>query len=244
MLLYLWRLIYSSWDLRLHLRSKQKSDKGYLHSKKAPTVGLVYLIDDMPSASTFLLSHMVQSIWPPACRCSQCGGFAKVPGFLHQILIIWLSDVSTLLSPLDTFVSFQQPWVCPNSSKSFSSASLGHIEAFVAVHKLWSFISSSSTVSALYISRNGIKLVALHTIVLWLHTAFGMTPAHFFLFALEYFLDCYKYQGVSPLYCTIGLRVIYRCEGDLCSDLLAKKSLNITLSKYFVLSTVMCQWTP
>jgi hypothetical protein len=35
------------------------------------------------------------------------------------------------------------------------------------------------------------------------------------LLAFEYFLDCLKNQGVGSLYFPIGLRVIYRCEGDL-----------------------------
>jgi hypothetical protein len=35
------------------------------------------------------------------------------------------------------------------------------------------------------------------------------------LFTFEYFLDCLKNQGVSSLNCSIGLRVVYRCEGDL-----------------------------
>jgi hypothetical protein len=45
--------------------------------------------------------------------------------------------------------------------------------------------------------------------VLSLHTTFGMTSAH----SPWYF---------HPLYCAVGLRVIYRCERDLRSDLLAK----------------------
>jgi hypothetical protein len=43
-----------------------------------------------------------------------------------------------------------------------------------------------------------------------------------FLFALEYFLDCFEYQDVSPFYCTVRLRVVYGCKCDLCSDLLTE----------------------
>jgi hypothetical protein len=39
-----------------------------------------------------------------------------------------------------------------------------------------------------------------------------------FLFDIEYFLDCFEYQGVGPFYCTIRLGVVHRCECDLCSD--------------------------
>jgi hypothetical protein len=39
-----------------------------------------------------------------------------------------------------------------------------------------------------------------------------------FLFALEYFLDCFEYQGVGHFYCTVRLRVVYICECDLRSD--------------------------
>jgi hypothetical protein len=65
-----------------------------------------------------------------------------------------------------------------DSSRSFSSASFGHAGVSVAVHKLWCFISSGSTVSAPYINHNGVNFAALHTVVLWLHTAVGMTSAH------------------------------------------------------------------
>jgi hypothetical protein len=43
-----------------------------------------------------------------------------------------------------------------------------------------------------------------------------------FLFALEYFIDCFEYQGIDPFYCTIRLRVIYRCECDLHFNLLVE----------------------
>jgi hypothetical protein len=40
------------------------------------------------------------------------------------------------------------------------------------------------------------------------------------LLAFEYFLDSLKNQGVGSLHCPVGLRVIYRCEGDLHPDLM------------------------
>jgi hypothetical protein len=75
-----------------------------------------------------------------------------------------------------------------DSSRSFSSTSLGHkLWCFtsVAVHKLRCFTSSGSTASALYISWNGVKFVALHTIVLRLYTTFDITSAHLPFFSLS-----------------------------------------------------------
>jgi hypothetical protein len=43
-----------------------------------------------------------------------------------------------------------------------------------------------------------------------------------FLLAFEYFLDCFKYQGVGTFSHTIRLMVIHRWECNLHSDLLAK----------------------
>jgi hypothetical protein len=42
------------------------------------------------------------------------------------------------------------------------------------------------------------------------------------LFAFEYLLDCLKNQGIGSLNYSIGLRVVYRCEGDLRPDLVTK----------------------
>jgi hypothetical protein len=70
-----------------------------------------------------------------------------------------------------------------DSNKSFSSASLGHGGAPTVVRRLWCLISFNSTASTLNTNRNGVKLVALQTIVLWLHTALGMTSAHLSFFS-------------------------------------------------------------
>jgi hypothetical protein len=61
---------------------------------------------------------------------------------------------------------------------SFSSASLGHVGTSIAIHRLRCFTSSDNTASAPYINGNGVKFVALETIVLWLHTSLGMDFAH------------------------------------------------------------------
>jgi hypothetical protein len=55
------------------------------------------------------------------------------------------------------------------SSRSFSSASFGHGIVFVAIHRLRCFISSVNIASAPYISRKGVKFVALQIVVLWIH---------------------------------------------------------------------------
>jgi hypothetical protein len=63
-------------------------------------------------------------------------------------------------------------------NKSFSSSLLGHTGASIAIRNLRYFTSSDSTSSAPYINQNGVKFVALQTVVLWLHIALGMTSAH------------------------------------------------------------------
>jgi hypothetical protein len=49
----------------------------------------------------------------------------------------------------------------------------------------------------------------------------GLRPFSF-LFTLEYFLDCFKDLGVRSLHYAIGLWVVYQCECDLRSNLLAE----------------------
>jgi hypothetical protein len=49
----------------------------------------------------------------------------------------------------------------------------------------------------------------------------NLCPFAFFL-TFEYFLDCLKYQGVGPFDYVIGLRMVYKCECHLCSNLLTK----------------------
>jgi hypothetical protein len=124
--------------------------------------------------------------------------------------------------------------------KSFSFASFGPTGVSIAVRKLRCFISSCSTASAPYINQNSVKFVALHTVVLWLHTTVVRTSAHLpffspssiFLIALKIRefalstvpLDCGWYTDVNATFIPICWQ----------------KSLNIALSNYFALSVVIC----
>jgi hypothetical protein len=66
-----------------------------------------------------------------------------------------------------------------DSNKSLSSALLGKGLASGIVQELLCLISSGVTASALNNSQNGEKFVALEANVVWLHSAFGITLAHF-----------------------------------------------------------------
>jgi hypothetical protein len=131
-----------------------------------------------------------------------------------------------------------------DSSRSFSFASFGHTKVSIAVHKLRCFISSGSTASAPYINQNGVKFVALHAMVLWLHTVVGMTSAHLsFLSPSSIFLIASKIReftlSTAPLdywwYTDASATFVPICW---------QKSLNIALLKYIALSTVICLGTP
>jgi hypothetical protein len=75
-------------------------------------------------------------------------------GSLHILVSSWyLYRLVTALSLSD-------------SNKSFSLASLGHGGASAVVRRLWCLISFGSTALALNNNRNGVKLVALQTVVL------------------------------------------------------------------------------
>jgi hypothetical protein len=92
-------------------------------------------------------------------------------GSLHALVSFWyFCKFATTLSLFD-------------SRRSFSSALLGHAGVAVAVLKFRCFTSSGRTASALYINWNIMKFVALHTVVLWLHTACGIMSAHFPFFS-------------------------------------------------------------
>jgi hypothetical protein len=67
--------------------------------------------------------------------------------------------------------------------RSFSSTSFGHGGVSIVVLKLRCFISFGNTASAPYINQKGVKFVALDTVMLWLHTAVGITSAHFPFFS-------------------------------------------------------------
>jgi hypothetical protein len=92
-------------------------------------------------------------------------------GSLHALVSSWY------------FCKFATALSLSDSNRSFSSALLGHTGTSITVHKLQCFTFSGRTTSALYISRNGIKFVALHIVVLWLHTACGMISVHFPFFS-------------------------------------------------------------
>jgi hypothetical protein len=125
-----------------------------------------------------------------------------------------------------------------DSSRSFSSTSFGHTVVSLAVDKLQCFISSGNTALAPNINQNGVKFDALHIVVLWLHTAVGMTSAHLPLFSpSSIFLIASKIRefalSTAPLDCgwytDVNATFVLICW---------QKSLNIALS------TVICRGTP
>jgi hypothetical protein len=89
-----------------------------------------------------------------------------------------------------------------------------------------------------------VKFVALHTVVSWLHTVVGMTSAHLPFFSpSSIFLIASKIRefalSTAPLDCgwytDVNVTFVPICW---------QKYLNIALSKYFALSTVICRGTP
>jgi hypothetical protein len=85
-----------------------------------------------------------------------------------------------------------------------------------------------------------VKFVALHTVVLWLHTAVGMTSAHLpFFLPSSIFLITSKIRefalSIAPLDCRW-----YTDVNDTFILIYWQKSFNIALSKYFALSIVIC----
>jgi hypothetical protein len=77
------------------------------------------------------------------------------------------------------FSKFTTTFSLSDSNRSFSSTSFGHGTVSVAIHRLWCFISSGNISSVPCISQKGVKFIALQIVVLWLHTAVGMTSAYF-----------------------------------------------------------------
>jgi hypothetical protein len=131
-----------------------------------------------------------------------------------------------------------------DSSKSFSFASFGHETVFVAVHRFRCFISSGNIASAPYINRKGVKLIALQIVVLCLHTAVGMTSAHFPFFSPSniFFIALNIREltlSTAPFdygwYTNVNMTFI---------PIWWQNSLNIVLSKYFALSTIWGLVTP
>jgi hypothetical protein len=119
-----------------------------------------------------------------------------------------------------------------------------HVGVYVEVRKLWCFISSGSTASAPYINQNGVKFVALHTVVLWLHVAIGMTSSHLPFFSpSSIFLIASKIRefALSTASLDCGWYIVANAT---FIPIHWQKSLNITLLKYFALSIVICLGTP
>jgi membrane-bound acyltransferase YfiQ involved in biofilm formation len=68
----------------------------------------------------------------------------------------------------------------------------------LVAHRLWCLISFDNTASAVNNNQNRVKLVALQTIVLWLHTALGMTSTHLPFFSpLSIFFTASKIQAIA-----------------------------------------------
>jgi hypothetical protein len=153
-------------------------------------------------------------------------------GSLHALVYsLYFSKFTTTLSLSD-------------SSRSFSSTSFGHGTIYVAVCRLWCFISFGNIASPPYISQKGVKFIALQTVVLWLHTTVGITSDHFSFFSPSniFFIalnirelalstapfDCEWYTNAKATFILIWWQ----------------NSLNIALSKYFALSIVICLGMP
>jgi hypothetical protein len=110
--------------------------------------------------------------------------------------------------------------------------------------KLWRFISSGSIASAPYINQNGVKFVALQTVVLWLDTAIGMTSTHFPFFSpSNIFFIAWKIKQFAFSTASFDCG----CYNDAKVTFMPicwQHSLNIGLLKNFALSTIMCLGTP
>jgi hypothetical protein len=131
-----------------------------------------------------------------------------------------------------------------DSNKSFSLTSVGHGGASIVVHRLWCLISLGNTACTPNNSLNGVKLVDLQTVVLWLHTALSMTSAHFPFFSpSRIFLIASKIKALAhstaPSDCGW-----YTDVKETFVPTWWQKSLNMPLSMYLALSTVICCGTP
>jgi hypothetical protein len=140
------------------------------------------------------------------------------------------------------FSMFTTTFSLSDSSKS-SSASFGHGTVSVVIRSLWCFISAGNIASASYINRKGVKFVALEIVVLWLHTGVGMTSAHFPFFSpsnIFFIASNIRELALSTIQFDCGW---YTDAKATFIPIWWQKPLNIALSKYFVLSTVMCLGT-
>jgi hypothetical protein len=161
---------------------KYKTYEDFLHSTNA----LASILEDprgnMPLALSFRWSCMALPILTQAYQSSLCEDSVEELSSRCQNLFSCPSDPSIFLSHLGT-CRLVIALSLSDFSKSFSLASLGHGRASAVVRRLWCLISSGSSASASNNNWNMVKLVALQTVVLWLHTALGMTSAHFPFFS-------------------------------------------------------------
>jgi hypothetical protein len=187
---------------------------------------------------------MVMSTWLQTCSYSRYDGFAEVPDFLHRILVVLPSGLSMSLSLPDIFVSLRWPRVYLTRAGPSPPLHLGTRGLSVVVRRLRYFISSGNTASAPYINQNGVKFVTLHTVVLWLHIAIGMISAHLPFFSpSSIFLIPLKIREIALS--TAPLDCGWYTDANATFVLICwQKLLNIALSKYFALSTVICRGTP
>jgi hypothetical protein len=182
------------------------SDKRYAPGLvfSVTTYGSVHLGSNFPALSVLGLRR--------STRFPRSNSHGLTFGSLHALVCsLYFSKFTTTFSLSD-------------SIKSFSSTSFGHGTVSVAVRRLRCFISSGNIASAPYISRKGVKFVALQTVVLWLHTVVGMTSAHFSFFSPSniFFIasnirelalsitpfDCGWYTDVKVTFIPIGGRTL------------------------------------
>jgi hypothetical protein len=78
---------------------------------------------------------------------------------LHTLVSFWY------------YCRFSTAFICSGSNKSFDSTLVGPYTTSAFVLALRSLISSGVTSSSPYNNLKGVNLAALHTEVLWLHTA-------------------------------------------------------------------------
>jgi hypothetical protein len=131
-----------------------------------------------------------------------------------------------------------------DSSRSFSSASLGHVGVTIVVLKLQCITSLGRTAIAPYIGQNGMKFVALHTVVLWLHTACGVTFTHFPFFSpSRIFFDCFEYEVIGSFHCSVGLGVVHRCKGNLRSNPVAEVLEYCVVKIFYVVNSDVLWYT-
>jgi hypothetical protein len=142
------------------------------------------------------------------------------------------------------FSKFTTAFSLSDSSKSFSSASFGHGTISVAIRRIQCFISSENIAYAPHINRKGVMFVTLQIVVLWLHTAVGMTSAHFSFFSpSNIFIIASNMRelalSTAPFDCGW-----YTDAKVTFVPIWWQNSLNIALSKYFALSIVICLGMP